>query len=340
MRRSAAFGMRVEAGNDSLVAGVDVPSGRWEIQLSRPEGPTQRGAARDSRDVAGQAIHLERDFGGSRARRATRRTTPDRRRARSAIGGRAGWTTRPAGVGAGCTRDGSARSVATDGDKQKSGGAQPGLRPPLAVGGAAPEEAPLASVQIDAAGASAFYVNGWQSWSYSGTLQAGQRQPRERTRTAVSCTARDPGGPHATAAGEFRIGPVWCPASSIAEGRFAGGFPGAAPNVRPSAHVRLQSDASWLELVCPADGIVLGPSASLASDWACLQLVDLTEDLCLDPYLLAVAKENGARGDAASPTGWCSWYQFFARVQNDRLTQNEGLDCPEPRLLSPASDPA
>ncbi len=88
-------------------------------------------------------------------------------------------------------------------------------------------------------------------------------------------------------------------------------------------HAQLRSDASWLELVCPADGIVLGPSASLASDWACLQLVDLTEDLCLDPYLLAVAEENGAHGEAASPTGWCSWYQFFARVQNDRLTQNE-----------------
>jgi len=187
----------------------------------------------------------------------------------------------------------------------------------LLRGGAAGSQ----GVSLAAQAPQAFYVNGWQSWSYSGTLQAGQRQPRSSLGPLFRARHEIPGVRMQGRRGEFisdLYGVLLHPERKVG---LLAGFLGQR-QMFGQVHARLRSEASSLELVSPADGIVLGPSASLASDWACLQLVDLQKPLALDPYLCAVAKENGARKGAVSPTGWCSWYQFFAKVRGDRLAQN------------------
>lgn len=324
MRRSAAFGMQVEVGNDSLVAGVDVPSGRWGIESRR--GPrVQLSGARLG--LAGTWQAKPFTWNGSLAGaeldgpRAEQLPTGAAHVLRVAV--------EPDGLPVRLELELAAPEAAalvlwrlTVTNRSQAELSLDCLHLLRSGGASARRQAPLASVQMDAAGASAFYVNGWQSWSYSGTLQAGRRQPRSTLGPLFRARHAIPGVRMPRPRGEFvsdLYGVLLHPTRKV--GLLAGFL--AQRQMFGRVHAQLRSDASWLELVCPADGIVLGPSASLASDWACLQLVDLTQDLCLDPYLLAVAEENGAHGEAASPTGWCSWYQFFARVQNDRLTQNE-----------------
>jgi alpha-galactosidase len=69
-----------------------------------------------------------------------------------------------------------------------------------------------------------------------------------------------------------------------------------------------------LSLWASGDGARLDPGQGMTTDWACLQFLHLDTPDPLAPYLEAVARENdlheGGKTEAASPAGWCSWYQF------------------------------
>lgn len=167
----------------------------------------------------------------------------------------------------------------------------------------------------------AFHLNGWQSWSYSGTLQAWQRQPRSLLGPLLRSRHEIPGVRVSSQTGRFVSDLYGVLLHPQRKAGLLAGFLGQR-QMFGRVEARLSRGAASLDLVCPADGVILRPSAGLSSDWACLQLVDLTDDFPLDPFLLAVAELNGARRSAASPTGWCSWYQFFARVESEQLEQN------------------
>lgn len=176
-------------------------------------------------------------------------------------------------------------------------------------------------IRLEGAAPTAFHLNGWQSWSYCGTLRAVDRQPRSRLGPLMRARHEIPGVRLSGGRGEF-VSDLY--GVLVHPRRRAGLLAGfvSQREMFGRVHACLRSDSASLALVCPADGVVLAPGSSLSTDWACLQTVDLDVPRGLDPYLKAAARVNNARLHQESPTGWCSWYQFFAGVERDRLTEN------------------
>ncbi len=72
------------------------------------------------------------------------------------------------------------------------------------------------------------------------------------------------------------------------------------------------------------DGVRLDSGASMDTDWACMQFIQIDQPDPLGAYLERVAREHGLEdlppARYPSPTGWCSWYQFSSEQYTGTVT--------------------
>lgn len=176
--------------------------------------------------------------------------------------------------------------------------------------------------------AQAFFSNGWQSWSYTGTYRFSDRQRRTRlgpltTTIQYNRTTPRPGRSGHLVSDMFgvlvdrtkRQGVLLGFLSQREQfGSLAVNFKGHPPVIRLWAH---------------ADGARLDPGESMDSDWACLFTLDIDDPDPLGPYLDAVSREHQLsnfdaphQAGQAIPTGWCSWYQYFQDVTDEDIRNN------------------
>jgi alpha-galactosidase len=166
-----------------------------------------------------------------------------------------------------------------------------------------------------------FFSTGWQSWTFSGTLGSDERMPRSRLGPITSPMAVNHGSHLPRQRGSFtsdmfgvigdrhhRVGLL---AGFISQRETFGGL-----------DVHLDASNPYVCLWSNGDGMQLEPGRSFSTDWACLQFVDLDDEVPLEPYLDAVTRENNARRISISPIGWCSWYYFFNSVTQDDILSN------------------
>jgi alpha-galactosidase len=82
-----------------------------------------------------------------------------------------------------------------------------------------------------------------------------------------------------------------------------------------------------LKMWANGDGARLDPGAQMETDWACIQFMHLDQPDPMAPYLEAVMREHNLTpkmaSGAASPTGWCSWYQFMSEDYIGRLASED-----------------
>jgi alpha-galactosidase len=159
----------------------------------------------------------------------------------------------------------------------------------------------------------AFYSNGWQSWSWSGALSPGDHFPRTRLGPLSSPLRVNPGTPHPRRRGRFSADFYGVLGSRRARAGVLVGFL-SQRQAFGSLEARLDRREPGMRLWANGDGARLDPGQTLETDWACLQFVDIDAADPLGPFLDAVASENGARVQAPTPVGWCSWYYFFQEV--------------------------
>lgn len=170
--------------------------------------------------------------------------------------------------------------------------------------------------------APSFFVNGWQSWSFSGALRRGEHQPRTRL------------GPFTQPLGELgrpalrrdlpfvsdMFGLLSDP--SAGWGYLLGSLSQTEQFSQVKASLRRRPR---LLLQAEGDRVHLPPGASLHTDWAVLQaLVPLPTDP-LAEYYAAVGQANQARIPAGTPVGWCSWYYYFQNITEDTFRRNLGV---------------
>ncbi|HIC89816.1 MAG TPA: alpha-galactosidase [Anaerolineae bacterium] len=167
-----------------------------------------------------------------------------------------------------------------------------------------------------------FFKNGWQSWSYTGILTPDRNDPRTRLTPFVGQVYRNPVTPLPRGRGRFTsdmFGMLISPDDHLA---LVVGFLSQADQLG-TLSVDCSTEMPGLTLTSQADGVPLRPGASLASEPAYFQFLDLPAVDPLADYMRAVARRMKARVPLPPPpVGWCSWYQYFDRVDEKDVLVN------------------
>ena len=166
----------------------------------------------------------------------------------------------------------------------------------------------------------AFYSNGWQSWSPSGARQQGEKQIRSWLKPFSHPMLYDAGTPITQKHSEFssdmfgaiidheaRVGLI-CGFLSQKEQ-----FGSLLSNLHPEPDLQVWANA---------DRIEFRPGATLSSDWLAWQFLDLSDPEPFRVYFEAVAGENEVRKRMETPLGWCSWYYYFQNITPAEISKN------------------
>jgi alpha-galactosidase len=166
-----------------------------------------------------------------------------------------------------------------------------------------------------------FYTQGWQSWSYAGSLGVNERQPWTRLGPLNHSVLFNPDTGHPSGNGHFvsdMFGAILQPAEH--SGMLAGFV--SQRQTFGSLEVNLSASEPGLRMWASADGLLLNPGDTFETDWSCLAWLSLEDPDPLADYLELAAEAGEARRGRSAPTGWSSWYYFFDSVTREAVDRN------------------
>ncbi|MHB8262524.1 MAG: glycoside hydrolase family 36 protein [Acidimicrobiales bacterium] len=168
--------------------------------------------------------------------------------------------------------------------------------------------------------------HGWQSWSVVGPRQADH--PRKTQKIAPywvrAMLHADP-----SVAGRYVAGDQFLlAADGFGNGRNEAGIVGALSGRHNLTTVTALADPSdrqgstnaSLWAICHLDGVQLLPGEERVLDPLYVATGDPGE--LYSAYADMVAIESGARNQAKSPLGWCTWYHYYLKVQPHDIIAN------------------
>lgn len=170
----------------------------------------------------------------------------------------------------------------------------------------------------------AFYSNGWGSWNYTAAYGAEDKYRRTRLGFIHAPMQVNAGTPQPNSRGVFSSDMFGILGSRNTRKALLAGFLSQQQHFG-SLEVNLKGDAPSLKLWANGDHARLDPGKSIATDWGCIQFLDIDADNPISAYLQAVAEENGVSKQitqAAIPTGWCSWYMFYQDISASKIIDN------------------
>jgi alpha-galactosidase len=174
-------------------------------------------------------------------------------------------------------------------------------------------------------GALAFFSNGWQSWSFTGALGADESHPDTRLGFFAAPMWFNPGTPRPRKFGHF--GSDMFGILGDRQHR-TGILVGFLSQKQHFGSLEANTDPLYPALALWANGdqAQLLPGAQMTTDWAAIQFVEIDSLEPVKPYLEAVAREHlphqlsGFRHK--SSVGWCSWYQFYQDISEEKMRTN------------------
>ena len=173
----------------------------------------------------------------------------------------------------------------------------------------------------------AFYSNGWQSWSYSGTRGAKEKQVGTRLRFLAEPMWYHNGTPRPKTPGHFGSDMFGVFGDRQHRKGILAGFLSQKKHFG-SLEVRTDPIYPALALWANGDQTRLEPGIQMTTDWAVIQFVDIDSPDPLAPYLEAVACENSITDctlipeDEKESIGWCSWYQYYQDIDAEKMRDN------------------
>ena len=166
----------------------------------------------------------------------------------------------------------------------------------------------------------AFFSNGWQSWSRSGTYTADNRMRQSRLGILQEPMVLNPGTPRFHSKGLFASDFFGVLGSRKTRSGILLGFLSQreqfgtlTADLRGGAKLRLWANG---------DDVYLDAGASLTTDWAVYTLIDVDAGQPLETYLEAVAEEHGLGEFPPTPAGWCSWYYYYENISEKIIQDN------------------
>jgi alpha-galactosidase len=169
----------------------------------------------------------------------------------------------------------------------------------------------------------AFFSNGWQSWSHTGTYGARDRYRNSQLDFIAAQMWYNPGTPRPTKAGHIASDMFGLLGDRLHRAGILAGF--LSQKQHFGSLIARVDDPYYpaLRLWANGDDARLDPGAEISTDWAAIQFVDIDEPDPLGVYLDAVAREHQLTTDNRQPTsGWCSWYHFFSDISEEKIRAN------------------
>ncbi len=177
----------------------------------------------------------------------------------------------------------------------------------------------------------AFFSNGWQSWSPANTWQYGEKQTRSWLKGLSTPMLYDAGTPVTRKDSQFSsdmFGAILDHEAKV--GLICGflsqkeQFGSLLSTLHPEPDLRVWANADQIEL---------RGGASLGSDWLAWQFFDSSDLEPFKVYFEAVARENEVRKRIETPLGWCSWYYYFQNITPAEIRSNlDAVNQLKPRL--------
>lgn len=166
-----------------------------------------------------------------------------------------------------------------------------------------------------------FYLNGWQSWSFTGMLKSEQSMLRSRLGPFQTPMVHNAGTPIFRRRGQFSSDFFTVLLASPDKVGLVIGFLSQQQHfgslvfsTTPQPHLRVWANG---------DHTRLDPGCSMETDWLVAYPFMLTDhELPLEPYLDAVAAFHGLEEFPPSPRGWCSWYYYYTKISEKDIREN------------------
>lgn len=166
----------------------------------------------------------------------------------------------------------------------------------------------------------ACYQHGWQSWSYTGALLSKHAKP-----TPINRSLRAMHQPiYLNESQVFRSWEQATSSEALALVGFSQSFPallvGFLRSIDQAGQILIDPRGGRLAAISHAEGKRLEPGEACWSEP--LMIGFGAEENLLKQYVTMTAHEMSARANRATPTGWCSWYYYFARVTEQDILEN------------------
>lgn len=177
----------------------------------------------------------------------------------------------------------------------------------------------------------AFYSHGWQSWSWTAAYGHDEAEKRSRLKWIQSPLFINAGTPQPRRAGDY-AGDFFGVLGD--RQRRAALWVGFLSQREQFGTVKVElNDEINLRVWANCDGVLLDPGESLETDWVMLLPlhVDCPEEAAV--YFDAAARENGIGALKEIPAGWCSWYEFYQNISEEKIRANlTVIEAMKPRL--------
>ncbi len=164
------------------------------------------------------------------------------------------------------------------------------------------------------------YVNGWQSWSYSGTYPARQKMIQSRLKRFQGPKLYDAASPQSNKAGAFASDQFGVLLDRTNRTGLLAGF---ISQKNHFGHIMMQpGKIPVIQILAAGDLTEIPAGGSINTDWLLLQFLDLNDPDPLKSYLELVAEANEVKIPDHTPVGWCSWYYYFTRISAEIIRNN------------------
>jgi hypothetical protein len=216
----------------------------------------------------------------------------------------------------------------------------------------------------DSTSPSNIYINGYQSWSFAGSVDKGERQPTSAMPDFLSkafnygaSVAPDAayeiyndveegptsnGGTSVNKSAFYKSDFYTCVCSEATSKEQFALVLGFLSQTEQYGLVTFDSSLSNVAMTASFQGMIASRSKGISTDWAYCQIMSkhCYDEEPLAHYLNTVSSYNHASPLQNKPpmTGWCSWYHYYENIDFDNLTDNfENLNALRSQIKSDVS---
>ncbi len=166
----------------------------------------------------------------------------------------------------------------------------------------------------------AFYSNGWQSWSLSGTFSENQKQKHTRLKFFQDVLVQNSGTPSKRKIGIFSSDFFGVLADRNARTACLFGFLSQKQQFG-TIETELK-DQPKIRMWANGDQTRLDPGHGIDTDWAIYYPYYFDQPDPLKIFYEAVEREHQISLPDKMPAGWCSWYHFYQNINEKVITEN------------------